>query len=619
MKFRNTLILFGVVLILFAFVYVFEIRKPEEPTGKSNNLGKMLLVEDVEHAASLFIRDVNRVELSYADPSYQKIVCFKDDNAQWQIEQPLRAKADQKRMNRLISDVMSKNIQNTLKDPEELAEYGLANPRVAATFHLRDGTFRTLLLGNTVPTGNYVYVKQESLPDISLVPASAADDLTKFVSDLRDRTVIALKQSDVQKIRLRYVSRVGASRRQALQIIVCEKEGFKWKLVEPTTAKADTDAVEKIISDVKDLRIERFVAEAPDDLSVYGLSQPQIEVIMSLDKDRTLLIGRKEGSLVYAKTGSDDPVFMVNAEIIDKLRKQPADLRDRTITAFDRKAVEKLELEYPEHSIIIEKRADESQPEAGEKVWGITEPIKAKADESQIDEVLQRLHELKVARFVSDEGQPAAVEHAASLFKYGLTEPRIRVIIFSSGSEPNTLLVGKEAGELVYVKTASVASVYLVDTGIVDKLSKTALNLRDRQMMEFKSDDVKRIQMKRKDKTIVCIKQERDWRIVEPIREKAKNYEINDILIKLGDLRAEAFVVEKAAQLSEYGLHQPDVEVMVTFKDDGTETLLVGNNIPDSGSAYAKNLDEDVIFVIEKDAVDELKKDLDEMVLDAGY
>ena len=619
MKFRNTLILFGVVLILFAFVYVFEIRKPEEPTGKSNNLGKMLLVEDVEHAASLFIRDVNRVELSYADPSYQKIVCFKDDNAQWQIEQPLRAKADQKRMNRLISDVMSKNIQNTLKDPEELAEYGLANPRVAATFHLRDGTFRTLLLGNTVPTGNYVYVKQESLPDISLVPASAADDLTKFVSDLRDRTVIALKQSDVQKIRLRYVSSVGASRRQALQTIVCEKEGFKWKLVEPTTAKADTNAVEKIISDVKDLRIERFVAEAPDDLSIYGLSQPQIEVIMSLDKDKTLLIGRKEGSLVYAKTGSDDPVFMVNAEIVDKLRKQPADLRDRTITAFDRKAVEKLELEYPEHSIIIEKRADESQPEAGEKVWGITEPIKAKADESQIDEVLQRLHELKVARFVSDEGQPAAVEHAASLFKYGLTEPRIRVIIFSSGSEPNTLLVGKEAGELVYVKTASVASVYLVDTGIVDKLSKTALNLRDRQMMEFKSDDVKRIQMKRKDKTIVCIKQERDWRIVEPIREKAKNYEINDILIKLGDLRAEAFVVEKAAQLSEYGLHQPDVEVMVTFKDDGTETLLVGNNIPDSGSAYAKNLDEDVIFVIEKDAVDELKKDLDEMVLDAGY
>ena len=158
MKFRNTLILLGVVVILFVLVYVFEIRKSEESTGRSENLGKMLLVEK---------EDVNKVELIYADPNYEKIVCSKDDKGQWQIEQPLKAKADQKRMDRLISDAISKNIHNTLKEPGSLAEYGLDSPRVTATFHPGDDTSRTLMLGDTVPTGNYAYIKQKSASDIS--------------------------------------------------------------------------------------------------------------------------------------------------------------------------------------------------------------------------------------------------------------------------------------------------------------------------------------------------------------------------------------------------------------------------------------------------------------------
>ena len=176
MKFRNTLILFGVVILLFGFVYIFEIRRPEESTGKSKNLGKMLLMRK---------GDIDRLELTYTDPEYENIAFFNDANGQWQIERPLRANADQKIMDRLLSNTVSKNILDTLKDPLDLAEYGLDNPRVIATFHLKDGTFRTLLLGNTVPTGNYVYTKQESSPDISLVPASIVGDLTKKPLDFR--------------------------------------------------------------------------------------------------------------------------------------------------------------------------------------------------------------------------------------------------------------------------------------------------------------------------------------------------------------------------------------------------------------------------------------------------
>ena len=176
MKFRNTLILFGVVILLFGFVYIFEIRGPKEPSGKSKNLGEMLLMRR---------GDIDRLELTYTDPEYENIAFFNDPDGQWQIERPLRANADQKVMDRLLSNTLSKNIHDTLKNPLNLAEYGLDNPRVVAKFQLKDGTSRTLLLGNTVPTGNYVYIKQESAPGIYLVPAGIVGDLTKKPLDFR--------------------------------------------------------------------------------------------------------------------------------------------------------------------------------------------------------------------------------------------------------------------------------------------------------------------------------------------------------------------------------------------------------------------------------------------------
>ncbi len=591
MKFRSTLILLIIVVVLFAFVYIFEIRKPEKSTGDSNNLGKLL---------SLAKEDVNKVELAYSDPNYAGIVCSKDDTGEWQIERPLAAKADQKLMDRLISGTVDKYVHRTLEETEDISEYGLDNPRVTATFYLQDGTSRTIMLGDTVPTGNYVYIKQKAVPDISLVPASIADDLTKFPSDLRDRTVIVLDKSAIKKIQLKYADRGN---------LVCQKTETEWNLLEPIAARGDKGAIEKIISDLTDLKVDRFTTDEAEDVSIYGLSQPQIEVTVSLDDgaEKSLLIGREEDGSVYVKRASDKSVYSVNADIIGKLKKEPSDLRDRTVVAFDRNLVEKLELKSAGRSVVMEKKQGESK--AGfikpEEFWEITEPDVVKADKSTVDEILKKLDELKVGEFTSDDPKDLSI--------YGLIQPQIQAVISVRESEPETLLVGKKTGESVYVKTASEQPVYLVDAGIVDDLSKGMLDLRDKEVLDFTQGYVKRLELKRKDKTIVCIKQERDWRIIEPVKQKAENYKVDGILSKIDEMKAEKFVAEEASQLSEYGLDQPDLEVTLTFRDDKTEKLLVGKNLPESESAYGKLASGKVVFVIPKDVLDELNKDVDDI------
>ena len=597
MKLRNTLILFGVVLVAFLLVYIFEIRNPGDSADKSKNLGELLLLK---------VKDINRLELLYADPDYERIVCVKDSGGEWQIEQPLRARADQKIMDRLISGAMGKSVHRTLKDPGALADYGLENPRVTAIFHPGTGASKTLMLGDTVPVGNYVYVKQKSIPDISVVPANIVDELTKFVSDLRDRTVMALASNDVQKLQLKYTS-AGANHTSAGTnhtnvvanlVFACEKKGFEWNLVEPIAAKADTSAVEKVISDLNSIKLDRFADDSAGDLSTYGLSPPRIEVTVTLTSGgaKTLLIGVKEDDLAYAKTGSGEQIFLVKADIIDKLPDDPGDLRDRTIIAFDASAVDRLGLKYPGRAVVCEKKSG-----AGGEFWQITAPIRTDANSAQIDKILRELQDMKAAEFVSDK--------PLELDVYGLSRPQIQVVI----SDTESLLVGKKAGELVYVKSASAESVYLVDAGVVDDLSKDTLDLRSRQVMKFEKSDVKRVELKTPDETVVCIKQERDWRIIEPIREKAKNYVMNDILSQLTDLKAVKFVAEKAARPSEYGLDEPVVTATLTFRNDSTKTLLVGKKLPESDSSYARTAADEVVFVIEKEVVDELKKDVDEI------
>ena len=586
MKFRNTLFLLVVVLVLLLGVYLLEIRKPGESSGKSKNVGETLAIET---------SDINRIELSYAAPDYQRIVCSRDDNGVWWLQQPVVAEADQHEVKRLISSSMSKIVKITVKSSEDLAGYGLDNPRVTAVFGLKDGTSRALMLGATVPTGNYAYVKIKGKPEIYLIPASIVDDLTKFVSDLRDRTVMALDELEIQKIELRYLHG---------DDIVCQKRGFEWEMVKPLKTSADTGEVENVISAIRDLRAETFVTEEPEDLSEYGLSQPGIQVFLTDDngKSRALLVGKRQGNSVYVKTSLSDSVYLVDSGIVDKLTRDVFDLRNKEVLVFDTKAAQRLVLKSMGRTIVLEKKSKQ-----GKETWVISQPVKANADNSQIEHLLVKLRDLKVLKFISDQPR--------NLTDYGLDPALITVVVSLEGAKEETLLVGKKVGKSVYAGKLPVKSVFAINADIVNDLEKGTLDLRDKQVMKFDQKDVNRFELGRKGEAIVCIKQEHDWRITKPIRAKAKNYKIDDILKEMADLKAQKFISEKADHLSEYGLSQPSKRVSLAFKDGSSLELILGKESRDGESVYAKVSDSELIFVLDKKIAKQL--DIDAKDLEA--
>jgi hypothetical protein len=169
-KARTTLILLGVVVVLFALVYAFEIRKPEGSDKKSKR---------VEDALSIPEIDINRIEIAYTTPKIATLTAIKSDKGLWQ-SQKVNIKNDV--IQKTISTALGRYVFDTVKDTGGLGEYGLANPRVAVTFYFKDGTKKRIMIGNEVPIGNYVYVKDESKPEIYMIPASIVEDFTKLIS-----------------------------------------------------------------------------------------------------------------------------------------------------------------------------------------------------------------------------------------------------------------------------------------------------------------------------------------------------------------------------------------------------------------------------------------------------
>ena len=172
MKVKTTLILLGIAILLFAFVYAFELRKPKENKSKK-----------IEAVLNIPKENVNRMEIVYTTPKNAVLNFSKDNNGQWQIQNPLEPKPTPKAIQDAVTNALDRYIFDTVKEPGGLNKYGLIKPRVTVTFYFKDGTHRKILLGSEVPIGNYVYVKEDTTTDIYMVPASIVEDFTKLIQE----------------------------------------------------------------------------------------------------------------------------------------------------------------------------------------------------------------------------------------------------------------------------------------------------------------------------------------------------------------------------------------------------------------------------------------------------
>jgi len=77
------------------------------------------------------------------------------------------------------------------------------------------------------------------------------------------------------------------------------------------------------------------------------------------------------------------------------------------------------------------------------------------------------------------------------------------------------------------------------------------------------------------------------WEITEPKPLRADQDAVKSLASTLADLNADALVEKKTTDLAAYGLTAPTLRVTVQEKDGKSQNVLVGDNTPTGGDAYA--------------------------------
>lgn len=400
--------------------------------------------------------------------------------------------------------------------------------------------------------------------------------------------------------------------------IVLESTGNEnWRMVEPLQLRADKAEVAEILAQFEFLRKIGVVKESETanfSLKEYGLETPGLVVSLWLKKGS--MVGGTAGDItrytvnigdrlaagqdtVYITVGDDKDVSVVGAKFLEKVNKGINDLRNKWAFEYDKHSVERVRLESGENEPVVCSKA--------EQLWWITQPLSDRADTERIQDILNELKNLKIAKedFVSDSEE--------DIINYGLDKP---VFSISIGTTDNvqTLHLGHRLDEKVYAKLDGESSIFLVHDIILRDLDLELNDFRDKQLLRFDAIGtygIEKIDMKTPDSSLVMEKTvQYDWMIKSPKEILADRDTVREFVEKIKDLQIQQYVDDSGENFEKYGLADSPIEVSVFRRIGEGETVkfFIGNADENGGLCYVRRDGEDAVYTVPTENFYEIAK-----------
>lgn len=376
-----------------------------------------------------------------------------------------------------------------------------------------------------------------------------------------------------------------------------------WEMLEPLKARGDRGPIDEVITSLTTARVDREVASSPSKLADFGLDPAAAEVKLDVKgraEPLALLVGGKSptGAWVYAKEPSKPAVVTLSEVTARDVSRPASDFRDKTIVAFDRKAVTGIDLDVDGQSISL------AVDEPGK--WRIVKPGAYRADGDMIAEFLDKLETSKAREF-APEAPPA---------QYGLDKPT-RVTIWigkDKDRSSRTLSFGKvdPAKQGVWVTRGDDAGVMLAPEELWKSVPKNVAVLRDKVVIPYAYDKAHRIEIESARGTVTIERDGSGWKITAPEVLKADTTAVSNLLWKLRDLRATGFLSDGPADVSKL-IAKPEVTVRVWeegAKEPKTLVVRTFTEKPGGGTpaALAAVVGQGPVALVEGKAVEDLSR-----------
>src|ERR1700730_6557635 len=360
----------------------------------------------------------------------------------------------------------------------------------------------------------------------------------------------------------------------------------KWRLESPVKDFADGSTVDSLFFDLedwkKDATISAKAIEADKNkMSEFGVAKAKLRLkLLGQQAPPEILLGNSaapEGK-TYVRLENSKDVFLAAQSIKNEISKKPEEFRDRKLTDTIATQVTRLSLKTAAGEMELQKQGDH---------WQIVKPLRARADDQKVNDLIAQITTSRIAQFVADD--------AGDLHPYGLTEPRGTVTIFtpedksagrtdsSRGEQGQILQIGgvpEKEKDQVYVRFSSRGFVYTLPKKIEEILSTKPNDVRDRHLVRIDTNILDRITIDApgKGKTILARKEE-NWTIASRKNAPANSNEVRRLIDTLQNEQVTKFVEEVASDLPKYGLDKPQLQLTFgSFASENTAETKAGEH-----------------------------------------
>ncbi len=181
---------------------------------------------------------------------------------------------------------------------------------------------------------------------------------------------------------------------------------------------------------------------------------------------------------------------------------------------------------------IRHREAETTRIERDGSGWKITSPQPLPSDRDAINSLLSAVANVSADKVVE--------EKPADLAVFGLKQPSSVVTITLKDGKTRTLKLGDDApvGGGSYVQVDGDPRVFTLASFARTNIDKLAVDLRDKRILTFDNDKLTRIELATKGPAVEFSRNaQNEWAIVKPSPMRADNWQVEELLRKLKDLK----------------------------------------------------------------------------------
>lgn len=293
---------------------------------------------------------IARIEIRQQKDSQPEVILLErtpegEKGSRWRIRQPIQSAALDFPVEQLLNTFSRLTPQLTLEEANDLAAFGLDQPRQQIALFPKEGEPYRLAIGNDNFDGSGFYAQPEG-GKVVLLASSQKGSLLPSLLALRDKTLLSFDRAAVNSLQVQLAE---------AEVVRLQRQEETWQIVEPRVLPADDLNVDRLLSTLSRLQAVEFPAETKTELASYGLEQPSAQLTVELKDGKTLSVAlgsEKEGQ-VYVITSEHPAVATLLTSTADILRADLEELRDHRLARLNPNQVGQVTLELLEERVTL--------------------------------------------------------------------------------------------------------------------------------------------------------------------------------------------------------------------------------------------------------------------------